>query len=315
MFARGAKHLIGPLATIVLASFVVSIALSLAPGDPAAQLVGPRASPAKVAAVRHEVGLDESPVHRYVDWVGGAVHGDFGQSISHRDSVASLIGPRIGTTVLLVAYAALLIFVFGVGIGLLGGAIRPLGPVVAALTGLGIAVPTFVAAVLLVNWFALDLGWFPATGNGDGFTDQIKHLTLPAVALALSWSAYVAQVTRAAVQEERHREHVDVALGRGLAPLWVFRRHVARNAAVPIVTIAGLTIAGLVASSVVVESAFGLSGIGSLLVQSVASKDYNVVQAITVILVVLFVVVTSAIDGLQTLLDPRLRTRKPVAAR
>ncbi len=306
--------LAGPIATVLIASFVISIALSLSPGDPVAQLVGPHADAAKVELVRHELGLDESPVQRYVDWLGGAIHGDFGQSIVHRDSVTSLIGPRIGTTLFLVTYAAISIFIFGVGLGVLGGAIPPAGPVVAAITGLAIAVPTFVAAVLLVNWFALDLHWLPATGSGSGFVDQLRHLTLPAIALALAWSGYVAQITRAAIVEERSREHVEVAIGRGLHPVTVFRRHVLRNAAVPIATISGLTIAGLVASSVVVESAFGLNGVGTLLVQSVSSKDYNVVQAIVVILVVLFVVVTTAIDAFQTVLDPRLRSR-PAAAR
>jgi peptide/nickel transport system permease protein len=178
---------------------------------------------------------------------------------------------------------------------------------VAAITGLAIAVPTFVAAQLLVSWFALGLGWFPATGEGSGLFDQLRHLTLPAVALALSWSAYVAQITRTAVREENEREHVDTARGRGVPAGAVFRRHVLRNAAIPIVTISGLTVAGLVASAVVVESAFGLNGIGSLLVQSVSAKDYNVVQAISMLLVVLFIVVTTAIDVLQTSLDPRLR--------
>jgi peptide/nickel transport system permease protein len=308
LFARVARRLAGPLATIVVASFVISVALSLAPGDPASRLAGPHATLAQVARVRHQLGLDESAVTRYGDWVSGLFHGHLGTSIVYRSSVTSLIGPRIGTTLLLVAYAALLIFVAGIGLGILGGAVRPLGPVVAAVTGLGIAVPTFVAAVLLVNWFALDLGWFPATGSGSGLVGQLRHLTLPAVALALSWSAYVAQITRASIQEERSRDHVDAALGRGLAPLTVFRRHVLRNAAVPIVTVSGLTIAGLVASSVIVESAFGLSGIGSLLVESVSDKDYNVVQAIAVILVILFVVVTTAIDALHPVLDPRLRS-------
>lgn len=301
------RRIIGPIATVIAASFLVAMALALSPGDPVAKLAGPKANEEKVERVREELGLDQPPLQRYVNWLGSAVQGDFGASIPRKTSVSSLLGPRIGITLFLVVYAALLIAIFGIGLGILGGAFRSLGPVVAAICGLAIAVPTFVAAVLLVNWFSLDLGLLPATGPGEGFWDRLEHLTLPAIALALSWAAFVGQVTRAAVQEERSREHVEAALARGLHPAGVFRRHVLRNAAVPIATVSGLTVAGLVASSVVVEEAFGLGGVGSLLVESVANKDFNVVQAITMFLVVLFVVITSAIDMLQTALDPRLR--------
>ncbi len=206
-------------------------------------------------------------------------------------------------------YAAVLIVVFGIGLGMLGGAVRRLGTVVAALSAVAVAVPAFVAAQLLVKWFSLDLDLFPATGAGSGLGDRIHHLTLPAIALALSWAAYVAQITRTAIREEYGREHVETARGRGLGEGTIFRRHVLRNAAIPIVTISGLMLAGLIASSVVVETAFGIGGIGSLLVDSILTKDYNVVQAISVLLVVVFVVVTTVIDALQVALDPRLRSR------
>jgi peptide/nickel transport system permease protein len=302
-----ARRLLGPLATIVVASFVISVALSLAPGDPAARLAGPHASPAKVALIGRQLGLDHSPLVRYGDWVADVFHGSFGRSIVYRTPVTTLIGPRIGTTLALVAYSTLLICIVGIGLGMIGGALRPLRTAVAALTGVGIALPTFVASILLIDWFALDLGWLPATGGGSGFLGQVRHLTLPAVSLAIGWVSYVAQITKTAVAEEGAREHVAAATGRGLRGGTVFRRHVARNAAVPIVTISGITVAGLFAGAVVVESAFGLNGIGSLLVQSVSLKDYNVVQAISVIMVVLFVAATATIDLLQTALDPRLR--------
>ncbi|MBS1868595.1 MAG: ABC transporter permease [Actinobacteria bacterium] len=302
-----ARWLVGPLVTVLVASFVISAALALAPGDPVAQLLGPRPTAAQIAVTRHELGLDRSVPVRYWDWLSGAVHGDLGFSIVHRDSVATLIGPRLGTTALLVAYAGVLILVGGVGLGILGGALRRMSPLVAAITGLGIAIPAFVAAQLLVSVFSLRLGWFPATGAGSGLADRLWHLTLPAIALAVAWAAYVAQITRTAIRDEDEREHVETARARGLTAPVVFRRHVLRNAAIPIVTISGLSIAGLIASSVVVESAFGLGGLGTLLVDSVTARDYNVVQAITVALVLVFVVVTTLIDVLHTMLDPRLR--------
>jgi peptide/nickel transport system permease protein len=295
---RLVRWLAGALATLLVASFAIQAALSLSPGDPAAQ----------VAAVRHELRLDESLLPRYAHWLGDAVQGRFGRSIVFREQVGPLITNRLATTGFLVAFAALLILVVGVGLGLLGGGVRGAAPAVAGVSGLAVAVPAFVAAQLLIAGFALGLGWFPTTGAGEGLGGRISHLTLPAVALALGWCGYVAQITRAAVREEAGREHVDTALGRGLPALTVFRRHVVRNAALPIVTIAGIASAGLIAGAAVVESAFGISGVGSLLVKAVAAKDYNVVLAVSVLIVLVFIVVTGVIDVLQRALDPRTRT-------
>ena len=144
-------------------------------------------------------------------------------------------------------------------------------------------------------------------GDGVGLVDRLEHLTLPAVALALAWVAYVAQLTRTAVHEESLREHVDTARSRGLREWTVVRRHVLRNALIPITTVLGLTVAGLVAGTVVVEQSFDLSGIGSLLVQATASKDFALVQGISLLLVAIFVVVNVSVDIVNGVLDPRLR--------
>jgi peptide/nickel transport system permease protein len=145
--------------------------------------------------------------------------------------------------------------------------------------------------------------------SSGGLPNRLWHLTLPAVALALSWAAFVAQITRASVRDEERREHVETALSRGLGRGLIFRKHVLRNAAVPIVTVVGLTLAGLIAGSIVVETAFGIGGIGSLLVVSVSAKDTNVVLAISIIFVVAFVVATTIADVCSILLDPRVRDR------
>ncbi|MGI9005473.1 MAG: ABC transporter permease [Streptosporangiaceae bacterium] len=156
---------------------------------------------------------------------------------------------------------------------------------------------------------ALKLGWFPAVGTGSGIGSQVRHLTLPAFALAFSWAAYMAQISRASVREQQGREHVATARGRGLPSALVFRHHVLRNAAVPIVTVSGLTVAGLIAGSIVVETTFGLGGLGPLLVQSVSAKDDNVVLAISLILVVAFVLATTLADLAHLALDPRVRDK------
>ena len=183
----------------------------------------------------------------------------------------------------------------------------PTDTAILAGTTIGIATPSFVAAILMISVFTLGLHWFPAIGAGTGFVDRLWHLTMPAAALALAGTAYVARLTRAAANEELQREHVDTARSRGIPEPLVMKRHVLRNAMIPVTTVAGLTVAGLIAGSVVVENAFAVNGLGSYLVTSVEQKDFQVVQAITLLLVAAFVVVNTGVDMLYALIDPRVR--------
>jgi peptide/nickel transport system permease protein len=168
------------------------------------------------------------------------------------------------------------------------------------------AVPAFIASVVLLSVFAVDLGWFPALGGGHGLFDQIKHLTLPAVALALAALATVARVTRVSVRAEASREHVQTAVSLGLPRRTILRRHVLRNAAIPITTVVGLAVIAQIALAAVVEQAFGLNGLGAGLVQAAASKDIPTVQGIALVLVTAFVLCNAAIDVLYAWLDPRV---------
>jgi len=296
--------------TLLLSSFLIFAALYLSPGSPLGFLTGERTLPApELAALKAQYHLSEPFLQRYATWLGDALHGNFGQSIVFRgESVTSLLAPRATSTILLIAYASLLIIVFGVGLGVLSATRRgKLDSVIAVSTTVGLATPTFVMAILLISVFALDTGWFPAFGSGSGLADRLWHLTLPAIALAISGLAYVTQVTRAAVIAELDHEHVLTARSRGLPERLVLRRHVLRNAAIPIVTVGGVTVASLLAGVAVVEQAFGLQGIGAYLIQSVADKDFAVVQAICLILVSAFIVINAIVDVLYYLLDPRLR--------
>jgi peptide/nickel transport system permease protein len=261
--------------TLLAASFAIFAALELVPGSPIATLSGGRTLPPEsVAVLKERFNLDEPFLVRYWDWLTGALHGDFGISIAKRQDVSSLIGERIGTTATLVLMAALIIIVVGIALGVIG-ALRPgiVDTGVLVATTIGVAVPSFVAAIVLIAIFAVNLGWFPAFGAGSGFTDRIWHLTLPSIALAASSVAVLARVTRASVQAELKREHVQTAVSRGIPWQLVLRRHVLRNAAIPITTVAGITIASLIALSAVVERAFSLDGLGSYLINAALSKD------------------------------------------
>jgi peptide/nickel transport system permease protein len=200
-----------------------------------------------------------------------------------------------------------LILVLGIGSGIVAGLRRgAIDMSVIVGTTVFAAIPSFVAAIVLIWVFAVRLGWFPALGPGTGGLDRLWHLTLPAIALALSALAIVARVTRVSVREEMGREHVQTAVSRGLPWYLVVRRHVLRNAAIPITTVSGITIASLIALSAVVERAFSLNGLGSELVSAAASKDFAVVQGISLVLVAGFVITNTIVDLVYALLDPRV---------
>jgi peptide/nickel transport system permease protein len=195
-------------------------------------------------------------------------------------------------------------------------ALRRGGVADSAITGITTfltSVPHFVVALVLVSVFAVQLGWFDVSGSGDGFADRLYHLTLPAIALALGALAVVSRVTRQTMVEQQSLEHVEVARSFGLPRRKVVRRHVLRNSLGPVVTMCGLIIASMLAGTVVIESVFGLSGVGSMLVDSINAHDFPVVQAILLYMVLAYMVVTIVVDVVYPLIDPRTRERSEAA--
>jgi peptide/nickel transport system permease protein len=302
------KRLAMLVATLLVASFAIYGALYLAPGSPIAALTGGRTVPPEVMAQLEErYHLNEPFLTRYWLWLTSALHGDLGESIPLHEQVNTLIGQRIGVTLSLVLLTSAIIVVVGVGLGIVGALGR--GTVdggVLLVSTVSAALPAFAAAVLLQFVFGVLLGWFPVLGTGEGIVDGLKHLTLPALALAATSVALVTRVTRTSVRDELEREHVQTAVSRGLPWSDVVRRHVLRNAAIPITTVVGITIASLIALSAVVETAFGLNGLGAYLVQAAQNKDFAVVQGISLVLVFAFVITNLVIDITYALLDPRV---------
>ncbi|GAB3120729.1 ABC transporter permease [Glaciibacter psychrotolerans] len=299
----------GGLALVLLVtSFVVFGLLYLAPGSPLAFVLGPRGgTPEQIAAVTAQYHLDDPLFVRYFSWLGDIVRGDLGNSIVYRQGVSDLIVSRLGTTAALVGLSTLMIAVIGIGLGLIaalkGGWADQIVNVVATL---GLSTPVFVVGIALISVFSVGLGWFPTNGSGSGGLDTLHHLLLPAVALAVASAAYLARITRASVLEETGREHVQTAVARGLSGSVTVRRHVLRNALIPITTVMGLTVATLIAGAVVIENVFALDGLGSLLVRAIMQRDFAVVQAVILVLVIAFVVVNAIVDFLYTLIDPRI---------
>lgn len=298
----------GLVLVLLVTSFIVFGLLYLAPGSPLAFVLGPRGgSPEQIAAVTAQYHLNDPFFVRYFRWLGDLVRGDLGHSIVYRQDVSDLIVTRLGTTAALVGLATIVIAVVGIGLGLIaalkGGLADQIVNVVATL---GLSTPVFVVGVALISVFSVGLGWFPTNGSGSGGLDTLFHLFLPAVALAVASSAYLARITRASVLEEKGREHVQTSVARGLSSGVTIRRHVLRNALIPITTVMGLTIATLIAGAVVIENVFALDGLGSLLVRAIMQRDFAVVQAVILVLVVAFVVVNAIVDFLYTLIDPRI---------
>ncbi|WP_313812903.1 ABC transporter permease [Glutamicibacter sp.] len=302
------KRLGGLAIVLLVTSFLVFGLLYIAPGSPLSFILGPRGgTEEQIAKVTEQYHLDDPFMLRYVNWLGDVLSGNLGDSIVYRQPIADLFGPRIITTVALVALATVLIAVIGILLGtaaaLKGGKFDSL---VSTISTLGLSTPVFVIGVGLISVFSVGLGWFPTFGTGTGGWDTLYHLLLPAITLAVASTAYLVRITRASVLEEGSREHVQTATVRGLAPRLIIRRHVLRNAMVPITTVMGLTIATLIAGAVVVENVFALDGLGSLLVRAILQRDYSVVQAVILVLVLAFVVINTIVDLLYSVIDPRI---------
>lgn len=212
------KRLTGLVLTVVVASIAVFASLALTPGDPAAALVGGTTpSQEAVAAIREQFRLDDPFWMRYTHWVGDLLSGDPGRSFVYRADIGTLIGPRIETTLMLVAYSALLIILLGIGSGILASlAPRSVDRFVTVSNSVLIGVPTFVVAIVLILLFSRVLPWFPVYGAGDGLTDKLWHLTLPAIAMAVAFTPYVSRITRASMRSQMFSEHVETARSRGI---------------------------------------------------------------------------------------------------
>ncbi|MCP2636091.1 ABC transporter permease [Microbacterium sp. HD4P20] len=296
----------GLLLTLFLASVVIFSAVLLTPGDPVVALAGGlRPTPEMIAAIKAEHHLDQPVWLQYLYWIGGVLTGDLGTSFVYKTPVEALIGPRFGITLMLVMYTLVLIAVFGVGSGILAAVRGPrIDRAVLVATSFGVALPTFVVAILLIWVFGRVLGWFPVYGAGEGLLDNLYHLTLPAISLAVLYIAYLSRITRGAVVGQLRSEHVDTARVRGIPRGQIFRRHVFLNASPQILAISGATVAGLFAASAIAEQAFGIGGLGSLLTEAAARKDLPVVQVISLLLVLLFVMLNAAADVAIALIDP-----------
>ena len=314
MLAYALKRLFILAISLATASLVIFLVVEVAPGDPASFMLGINARPDTVAALRAELGLD-LPVHqRYLAWVSGMVQGDFGTSYTYRAPVAQMVAERVQVSLPLALYALLLSTLIAFPAGIFAAARRgkPGDVAVMGATQLGVAVPNFWFAMLLVLLFALKLRWFSA-GGFPGWDDPLqglKALTLPAVALALPQAAILARVMRSALIDILHEDFIRTARAKGLSRRQALWRHGVRNALIPVLTIIGLQFSFLLAGAIIIEQVFFLPGLGRLIFQAITQRDLIVVESVVMLLVFAVIVVTFVTDLAYAAVDPRLRSRR-----
>jgi peptide/nickel transport system permease protein len=301
------------LIAIVVASIVIFLLLRLLPGDLARVIGGTDASPERIDAIREELGLNRSLVRQYLDWIGGILSGDFGESALNGETVTSQLGTKLAVTAPLVVTSTVLSVVVAVPLGIIAGARhrRADGISLSVVSQLGIAIPTFWAGLVLIIVFGVHWQLLPAQGfPRDGWDDPgraMKSLVLPTITLALSQGAVLLRFVRSATLDVLHQDYIRTARAKGLTRTQALYRHGLRNASLPIISILGVQIASLIAGVVVIERVFNLPGVGQMLVRDISTRDLEKVQGTVLLLAIIVLVVGFCVDVLHRVVDPRLR--------
>ncbi|GAB47744.1 ABC transporter permease [Mobilicoccus pelagius] len=304
------RRVLGLLVALVVSSVLVFAFMQILPGDPARVALGLNASEESVARLRAEFGLDR-PLHtRYLDWIGGLLTGDFGTSYLSHLPIGPQIADRFGVTAWLVAAAMIVAVVLAVPLGTIAAwrHRHPIGAVLSAVSQVGMAIPSFLAGVLLIAVFAVRLRLLPAGGWTPPSVDVVaflRSLVLPALALGLVQAAVLTRYVRSAILDVLREDYLRTARAKGFRPLPALVHHGLRNASIPVVTVLALQLTTMLVGAVVVERVFVVPGLGSLLLDAVASRDLLVVQDVVMVLVVSVLTVNLLVEVLYAVLDPR----------
>ena len=308
------KRLRSLVLSLIVASLVIFFTIEIVPGDPAAFMLGLNAQEDTIAALREQLGLNQPAHLRYLSWVGGFLTGDMGTSYTYRTPVAEIVLERLWVSLPLAMYALTLTVLIAFPAGVLAatrrGSATDLG--VMGATQLGVAIPNFWFAMLMVLVFAINLRWFSAGGFAGwdkGLFAGLKSLTLPAIALALPQAAILARVMRSALLDVLGEDYMRTARAKGLTARQALWRHGLRNAMIPVLTILGLQFAFLIAGGIIIEQVFYLPGLGRLIFQSISARDLIVVESVVMLLVFAVIVVNFLVDLAYAAVDPRLRLR------
>jgi peptide/nickel transport system permease protein len=308
-----ASRLLGLVGSLLGASVLVFVVVNVLPGDVAAVILGTSATPEAVDTLRHQLGLDQPAWLRYLGWVGGLLHGDFGTSLLSHAAVGDLIVQKLAVSGPLALASALVAVVVALPLGVLAGVRyrNVSGALISAVSLVGIAIPAFWAGLLLVTLFAIVLRALPAGGFVDWSDNALaaaRSLVLPSLALGLVQAAVLTRYIRSAIVDVQREDFIRTARAKGLTRRQALVRHGVRYAAIPVVTVLGIQLTSLLVGAVVIENVFVLPGLGRLLFQSVGNRDLIVVQDLVMLLTAAVLVVNFGVDMLYRLLDPRIRS-------
>ncbi|WP_207483515.1 ABC transporter permease [Arenibaculum pallidiluteum] len=306
------KRILGMAVVMLIVATISFVIVRVVPGDPAAIMLGPDASPADIADLRARLGLERPLPAQYAIFMGDLLTGDLGRSIFLDRPVVQALAERAEPTICLTVMATLVALLIGIPAGIVS-AVRRGSAVDQATLGLamlGASIPSFWLGLLFIQFFAVRLGWFPVAGYGDpgaGFLERLRHLVLPALVLGLLSSALITRFTRASMLDVLGDDYVRTGRAKGLDEWTVIMKHAFRNALIPVLTVIGLTVAVLLGGAIVTETVFGLPGVGNLVVQAVLRRDYPVIQGTLIVVAAVYVLVNLTIDLLYTVVDPRVR--------
>lgn len=310
------KYVIKRILSIIPVLFVVSIIIfsliHLTPGDPAALMLGDGATQEDIDALREVMGLNEPLPIRYMKWLGKVFQGDFGSSVVGGQPVSKMILSHFQPTIALTIYSVLIAVLISLPLGMIAARKRGT-PVDAAVSGLslcGISMPGFLLGLLMIMFFGVQLRWFPVSGYkslSDGFFVHIRSLFMPAVALGFMHSALMMRMTKSAMMEVLNSDYIRMAKAKGVKEFFLVSKHAFKNTLVSIITVIGQSIIGILSGAAVVESLFGIPGMGSLIVNSIGRRDYEVIQGVVLVIALINVVISLLIDLVYGLIDPRIR--------
>ena len=301
--------------SLIAASVVIFSVIEIIPGDPASFMLGINAQPDTIAALRDQLGLIGSIISRYFNWISGMLTGDFGISYTYRVPVSELIMARVWISLPLAIYALAISTLIAFPVGLIAAANRgrPVDLTIMGTTQLGVAIPNFWFAMILVLVFAINLRWFSAGGFpgwDQGVLLSIKSLTLPAIALALPQASILARIMRSSILDTLDQDYVRTARAKGLTRSQAIWRHALKNAMIPVLTIIGMQFSFLMAGAIIIENVFFLPGLGRLIFQGITQRDLIVVESVVMLLVFAVITVTFIVDITYAAVDPRLRRKQ-----
>lgn len=294
---------------LLLVTLVVFLIVKLLPGDPAQAILGERASDEAIQALRQQWGLDRPLWEQYALYMQRLFHGDLGTSLRYRSPVLDLLGRRAGVTAFAVLYSTLIAVVLAVPLAFIAALNRDRWPdhLVRLVTTIPLAAPTYWIGILLLLLFALKLQVLPASGYGEGFAGHLRHLFLPSLTLSLNFMSLLTRSLRSSILDVQRMTYVDFARAKGLSRPVILFGHILRAATLPLVTLIGVHLAYAIGGAVITESIFALPGLGTWMIESIYSRDFQVVQSLTLIFALGAMLINLTTDLLYSLLDPRVR--------